>query len=109
MGGTDDKCAQQLTISCIDYFDGKFEELEKRNGLKDSLTKTALDKAEASMNYRLDALNHIKEQTSLLLPRAEFVQEIKNLEYKIAWLTKTICIGIGILLVIEIVWKYLKP
>ena len=110
-----------MTISLKEYFDLKFKELGKQLALRDSLTDKALIKAEESLNMRLEGMNefraqltkqatefvtHIEFNKSLEKINTEFNGYIEKLETKIDMLMKIAYVGIGIMLVLQIVWKF---
>ena len=102
-------CDHKLNIDCVEYFDSKFNDLEKRLALRDELTEKALEKANQNLDFRLASLNHLTERLSGFVTKSEYETRHENLVMQLAWLTKTVYIGMGILLVIEVAWKYLKP
>ena len=108
-----DNCEHTLNINCVEYFDSKFEELEKRLELRDRLAQQALHLAADNLEKHLGDLNNARSELVRLqatfISKAEYEIRHETLMRDMSWLTKTVYIGMGILLVIEIVWKYLKP
>lgn len=106
-------CKQILSINCIEYFDSKFAELEKRLELRDKLSQQALNLAADNLEKHLNDLNNAKAELVRLqatfITKNEYEIRHESLMKDMSWLTKTVYIGMGVLLVIEIVWKYLKP
>ena len=100
------------TISLKEHINTKFAELEKQLALRDRLTEKAVVKAEETLNLRLQGMNEFRaeltKQAQNFVKQAEFNLHLEKLEAKINFLTKMVYIGIGILLVLQIVWKYLK-
>jgi hypothetical protein len=89
------------------YIDDKFDDLDKLLKLRDDLTERALVKAEDAMKIRLEGMNEFRsqltEQAMTFLSRKEFDVHLKKIESN----SKLIYIGIGILTVLQIVWKLL--
>jgi hypothetical protein len=106
-------CKQILSINCIEYFDSKFAELEKRLELRDKLSQQALNLAADNLEKHLNDLNNAKAELARLqvsfISKSEYEARHDSIMKDMSWLTKTVYIGMGVLLVIEIVWKYLKP
>ena len=104
-------CSRVLNIDCIEYFNGKFEELEKRLDLKDELTATALRKAEQAVNTRLESMNEFRtkltSQAATFMTTREYEQRHNSIILQINSLSKLVYVGIGILLVLQVMWKYL--
>jgi len=100
-----------MSVSLREYFDTKFADLEKQLALRDTLTEKALAKAEESLNVRLEGMNEFRaeltKQTQTFVNQAEFRLHIEKIESKIGILTKMMYIGIGILLVLQLAWKYM--
>ena len=98
-------------VSLKEYFDVKFADLEKQLALRDDLTAKALTKAEESLNVRLEGMNEFRsqltQQARTFVSQSEFKLHIEKVETKIEWLTRLVYIGVGILLVIQIVWRYI--
>ena len=99
-------------ISLKEYFDTKFAELEKQLALRDRLTEKALVKADETLNLRLEGMNEFRaeltKQAQTFVKENEFRLHIEKLETKIGILTKIVYIGIGILLVLQVLWRYVS-
>jgi hypothetical protein len=102
----------ELSISLKEYFDTKFDELEKQLALRDELTAKALIKADETLNLRLEGMNEFRaeltKQAQTFVNQAEFNLHVEKLETKIGILTKIVYIGVGILFVLQLMWKYLS-
>jgi hypothetical protein len=86
--------------------------LEKRLELHDKLAERAITKAEENLALRLDGMNEFRAQltaqAATFVTREEFGVHMKNVEEKIVLLTKMIYIGIGILVTIQVLWRFIK-
>jgi glucose-6-phosphate isomerase len=102
----------EMSVSLKEYFDEKFEALEKQLALRDQLTSKALIKADETLNLRLEGMNEFRaqltQQTHTFVKQSEFKLHIEKVETKIEILTKLVYIGIGILLVLQVVWSFIK-
>ena len=103
---------EELTVSLREYFDTKFAALEKQLALRDELTAKALVKADETLNLRLEGMNEFRaeltKQAHTFVKDSEFQLHVEKLESKINFLTKMVYVGIGILLVIQIAWRYVS-
>lgn len=88
-------------VSLRDYFDEKFKDLEK-----------ATDLAAENLKIRLDSLNEWraqnKDERDTYLSRVEYEAKHLLLEQKIEGLQKMLYIGLGALLVVEAILKFIK-
>ncbi|KPJ65314.1 MAG: hypothetical protein AMJ43_10985 [Coxiella sp. DG_40] len=107
----DDKCQAKLSIDCMEYFNMKFDELEARMQMRADAAKDALIKADQIMEHRLEGMNEFRAQLTsqacTFLPRETFEAEHKLLVAKIDATNKILYIGIGIMLVLQIVIKFI--
>jgi glucose-6-phosphate isomerase len=103
---------EELSVSLREYFDTKFADLEKQLALRDELTAKALVKADETLNLRLEGMNEFRaeltKQAQTFVKQSEFRLHIEKIETKISMLTKIVYIGIGILLVLQVVWRYIS-
>ena len=103
-----DDCKQMLNIDCTEYFDGKFAELEKRLELRDELTSKALEKADVVLEHRLESLNNISGRISGLMPRSEYDLNHKILQTQLDNISRNVYIGMGILVAVEVLLRFIK-
>jgi hypothetical protein len=105
-------CNKTLSVDCVEYFDSKFSELEKRLNLRNELVDKALEKAEIAMGHRLDNMNQFREQltkqAATFVEQKEFDYHTEAIAERISTLTKIVYIGMGVFLTIQILWQYIK-
>jgi hypothetical protein len=104
------KRRQELSLDCIKYFDGKFEELEKRIDLMNTANKTALEVADRELERRLEGMNEFRaqltRQASQFLTQDVHKKDMELITGKVESNTKLLYIGLGILAALQFVFKF---
>jgi hypothetical protein len=97
-------------ISVRHYVEKIFEEKQRALDMYITLQQKAVDAAFNSMEERIKKLNELREiatDKSELLPRQEYYANHKALSDKIDAQSKLVYIGLGMMLVLEFVFRFL--
>ena len=88
-------------ISLRDYLDMKVNLIKELSDLQFKLNQTAVDKAESLMRHKIDSMNEWRNQNKD--ERAMFATKLE-----VAFLTKMVYTGVGIVVAVEFFLKYIK-
>jgi hypothetical protein len=93
------------------YIDVKFVALEKRLEIAYTTAQNALSKSDAAAEKRFESLNEfrsvLKDQQATFLVRNEYEANHKQLESRVEGVQKIVYIGLGGVLVLQILLKFL--
>jgi hypothetical protein len=96
-----------ITIDTKKYIDEKFRSYNEIQKIVAKKNTEALEKAEKEMNRRLEGMNEFREQldrqTREFIKRDEYMLSEKLINQKIDTLSKIVYIGVGVIIVLEIV------
>lgn len=101
---------QEDQISLRQYVDRIFEEKQRAFDAYVAQQKSAVDAAFVAMNERMNKLNELRDvatNMSEYLPRPEYYANHKALTDKIDSQSRLVYIGLGMVLVLEVIFRFL--
>lgn len=102
---------QYLSVDIREYIDREIKHLEEKYLIINKKNSIALDKAEKGMERRLEGMNEFREQlekqTRSFVTRGEYDINKKYIEQKVSTNSKLIYIGVGIVFVLEILFRFI--
>ncbi|OIO19435.1 MAG: hypothetical protein AUJ54_06605 [Ignavibacteria bacterium CG1_02_37_35] len=100
------------SVSLKEYVEKIFDEKEKSYSSHLDSERRVVDKAMENLERRLDALNNLRQEVlsdrSEYLTKAEYAADHKTVGIKIDNHSKLIYIGLGMVLVLEIMFRLVK-
>ena len=96
-----------ISIDEKKYIDGRFREFEKRQKIIDAKNHEAMVEAKKEMDRRLEGMNEFRaqltEQTRTFIRRDEYQLSEKLINQKYDTLSKIVYIGVGMLIILEVI------
>ena len=100
-----------ITIDTKNYIDDRLREFEKRQNIVNKKDRDALREAKREMDRRLEGMNEFRaqltSQTREFIRREEYQLSEKLINQKHEGLSKIVYIGIGVVIVLELLLKFL--